>query len=83
MLVAGLWIPVYGSQVGEGWLYGAGVFLPDKLGWSGTLIFTLVFLTIVYAFVTCNKNKPESILCMVFLRIKSYIAHSILKGGSS
>lgn len=52
MLVAGLWVPIYGFTVGKGWLYGAQVFLPEKLGWGYALIITLTILTAFYIFVT-------------------------------
>ncbi len=60
MLVAGLWVPLYGSQVGAGWLYGKGVFLPDMFGWTGALIFSITILAAFYIFVTwleARKNK--------------------------
>lgn len=59
MLAAGLWVPVYGSQVGKGWLYGQPVFLPDKLGWGGALIFTLAILISFYLFVTWLEVRKK------------------------
>jgi uncharacterized membrane protein YedE/YeeE len=52
MLAAGLWVPIYGFNVGKGWLYGNPVFLPEKFGWGYALIITLAFLTAFYIFVT-------------------------------
>ncbi len=65
MLVAGLWVPVYGFNVGKGWLYGTPVFLPDKLGWGYALIIVLTILTAFYFFVrwieiTASKRKELS-----------------------
>ncbi len=65
MLVAGLWVPVYGFNVGKGWLYGTQVFLPEKLGWGYALIITLTILTAFYIFVTwieitASKRKELS-----------------------
>lgn len=59
MLVAGLWVPVYGSQVGDGPLYGEGVFLPERLGWAGALITTLTILIGFYIFVTWLEKKAK------------------------
>lgn len=59
MLVGGLWVPVYGSQVGKGWLYGQKVFLPDRLGWVGTIVITLLFLTVFYIFVDWSEKREK------------------------
>lgn len=57
MLVAGLWVPIYGFNVGKGWLYGTQVFLPEKLGWGLALIITLAILIAFYIFVTWIEIK--------------------------
>lgn len=59
MLVAGLWVPLYGEQVGKGWLYGKTIFLPEKFGWGGSLIGALVVLLAFYIFVTWIELKKE------------------------
>lgn len=59
MLVGGLWVPVYGSQVGTGPLYGKGVFLPQMFGWTGALIFTVAILSAFYIFVTMIERKKK------------------------
>jgi len=59
MLVAGLWVPIYGSQVGTGKLYGSPLFLPDKFGWGGTLIGVLAILIAFYIFVTWIELKKK------------------------
>ncbi len=60
MLAGGLWVPVYGSNVGMGSLYGKGVFMPDKFGWTGALIISFTILAVFYIFITwleARKNK--------------------------
>jgi hypothetical protein len=60
MLAGGLWVPVYGSNVGMGSLYGKGVFMPDMFGWAGALIISITILIAFYIFVTwleSRKNK--------------------------
>ncbi len=65
MFIGGLWVPIYGFQVGQGWLYGEKVFLPDlilpvfqlKFGWAGSLIFTFIILAGLYALVTYIEKK--------------------------
>lgn len=52
MLVGGLWVLLYGKQVGVGALNGKGVFLPERLGWTGALIFSITGLIAFYIFVT-------------------------------
>lgn len=59
MLVAGLWVPIYGSQVGRGWLYGQRVFLPDRFGWGSALIITLAILMAFYIFVTWIEKRSK------------------------
>lgn len=59
MAAAGLWVPVYGSKVGEGWLYGKPVFLPDKFGWGGALILSLTVLICLYLFVTWIEVRKK------------------------
>ena len=61
MLAAGLWVPLYGSQVGDGPLYREGVFLPERLGWGGALIITLTVLTGFYIFVAWTEKKTKSL----------------------
>lgn len=63
MLTGGLWVPVYGSQVGTGQLYGKRVFLPDMFGWAGALIFSIAILIAFYIFITrleAGKKKISS-----------------------
>jgi len=57
MLVAGIWVPLYGHKVGDGWLYGKGVFLPDRLGWAGALTASLSVLVLFYFFVLRLERK--------------------------
>ncbi len=60
MLVAGLWVPIYGYQVGEGWIYnGEEIFLPEKFGWAGAVLITLVILIGFYIFVTLIEKKAK------------------------
>jgi len=60
MLSAGSWILIYGKQVGEGWLYGKPVFLPDTLGWVGSLAAIFIFLGLFYLLITwLEVNKRE------------------------
>jgi uncharacterized membrane protein YedE/YeeE len=61
MLAAGLWIHIYGSPVGEGWLYGKPVFLPKVLGWYGAVAFVFGFLLLFYiAIRMVEKTKHET-----------------------
>ena len=60
MFVAGLWVPIYGLQVTQGDLYGRPLFLPDKLGWEGSLIITLAILTAFYLFVTWVEIRKKT-----------------------
>ncbi len=60
MLSAGSWVLIYGKQVGEGWLYGKPVFLPDTLGWVGALAAVFGFLVLFYLLITWLEiNKRE------------------------
>jgi len=59
MLIAGLWVPLYGYQVGNGWLYGPQIFLPDKLGWAGALIMVLLTLAGCYTFFTWIEIRKK------------------------
>ncbi|RJQ20544.1 MAG: hypothetical protein C4560_04920 [Nitrospiraceae bacterium] len=59
MLVAGLWVPLYGEQAGNGRLYGKTIFLPDKLGWGGALIGMLAILSAFYFFITWLELKKK------------------------
>ena len=59
MLVAGLWVPIYGFQVGKSGLYGQAVFLPEKFGWAGALIITLAILMAFYIFVTWIEVRKK------------------------
>jgi membrane protein DedA with SNARE-associated domain len=59
MVAAVLWVPIYGSKVGEGWLYGKPVFLPDKFGWGGALILILSALIGLYLFVTWIEVRKK------------------------
>ena len=48
MLSAGSWMLIYGKHVGEGWLHGKPVFLPDIFGWVGGLAAVLLFIGSFY-----------------------------------
>jgi uncharacterized membrane protein YedE/YeeE len=48
MLSAGSWVLIYGQHVGEGWLYGKPVFLPNLLGWPGSVAVVFLFLGLFY-----------------------------------
>jgi len=61
MLVAGLWVPIYGSQVGTGKLYGKPLFLPEKLGWGGALVFSLSVLALFYFFVSWVEFRKKKV----------------------
>lgn len=61
MLVAGLWVPFYGSQVGTGRLYGTPVLLPEKFGWGGALFITLSVLTLFYFFAAWIEFRKKRI----------------------
>jgi len=60
MLAAGSWVLVYGAKVGEGWLYGPKVFLPDVLGWPGALIAASLLLTIFYILLVFVEVKTKN-----------------------
>lgn len=47
-LTAGSWTLLYGRHVGEGWLYGRPVFLPDRLGYLGAVAAVFAFLAVFY-----------------------------------
>ncbi|MBE3581972.1 MAG: YeeE/YedE family protein [Thermoanaerobacteraceae bacterium] len=51
MLTSGAWVHLYGHRVGEGWLYGRPVYLPEVLGWGGALAFVYGFLLLFYLFI--------------------------------
>ncbi len=51
MLTSGAWVHLYGQKVGQGWLYGKPVYLPEALGWGGALIFVYGFLLLFYLFI--------------------------------
>lgn len=60
MLSAGSWTLIYGKHVGEGWLYGKPLFLPDQLGWVAGLASVLLFLALFYLFIVwleARKNE--------------------------
>ncbi len=63
MLAGGLWVPVYGKNVGMGSLYGKGIFMPDMFGWSGALLISITILIAFYIFTRWveAKNKKASI----------------------
>ncbi len=52
MLSAGSWVLIYGKHVGEGWLYGKPVFLPNVFGWVGALAVVFLFLGLFYLLIT-------------------------------
>lgn len=51
MLSAGSWVLIYGKHVGEGWLYGKPVFLPNLFGWVGSIASVFLFLALFYLFI--------------------------------
>lgn len=53
MLTSGAWVHLYGQKVGQGWLYGKPVYLPEALGWGGALAFVYTFLLVFYLFILC------------------------------
>lgn len=61
MLVGGLWVPIYGSQVLKGKLYGQGVFLPDMFGWANALIITITILIAFYILITWIEAGKKKI----------------------
>jgi hypothetical protein len=61
MLAGVLWVPLYGQKVGHGWLYGKGVFMPDRFGWPVAVAGTLFSLVLFYIFVTWIERKSKAI----------------------
>ena len=61
MLAGGLWVPVYGSTVGTGSLYGKGIFMPDMFGWTGAIVLTLSILISFYIFITRLETGNKAI----------------------
>ncbi len=59
MLAGGLWVPLYGHTVGNGWLYSKGVFMPDMFGWTGALAVTLSSLVIFYFFINRFESRKK------------------------
>ncbi|MBI4620369.1 MAG: YeeE/YedE family protein [Desulfobacterales bacterium] len=62
ILTAGSWVLVYGKHVGEGWLYGKPVFLPNVFGWFGAVSLVFLFLAVFYALITwveVGKNEKN------------------------
>ncbi|BCV21954.1 hypothetical protein hamaS1_20230 [Moorella sp. Hama-1] len=51
MLTSGAWVHIYGQKVGEEWLYGKPVYLPQLWGWGGALAFIYGFLLLFYLFI--------------------------------
>jgi uncharacterized membrane protein YedE/YeeE len=60
MLAAGSWVLLYGAKVGEGWLYGSKVFLPDVLGWPGALIVSSLMLVVFYIILVLVEVKKKN-----------------------
>jgi len=60
MLAAGSWVLLYGAKVGEGWLYGSKVFLPDVFGWPGALIVSGLILAVFYAILVLLEVKKNN-----------------------
>jgi len=60
MLAGALWVPLYGQQVGQGWLYAKGVFMPDRFGWPLALAITMSALVIFYFFITWLDNRSKT-----------------------
>ena len=61
MLAGGLWVPVYGSTVGTGSIYGKGIFMPDMFGWTGAIVLTLSILISFYIFIARIENRIKII----------------------
>lgn len=60
ILSAGSWMLIYGKHVGEGWLYGKPVFLPNIFGWTGGLAVVFLFLGAFYLLIVrLEVNKDE------------------------
>ena len=59
MLAAGSWVLLYGAKVGEGWLYGDPVFLPDVYGWPGALVLGFGILIIFYIILVFVEVKTR------------------------
>ena len=60
ILSAGSWMLIYGKHVGEGWLYGKSVFLPNIFGWIGGLAVVFLFLGAFYLLIVwleVNRNE--------------------------
>lgn len=57
MLTSGAWTGIYKHKVGQGWLYGSPVFLPEKLGWAGAFLVIFGFLFIFYLIITWLEGK--------------------------
>ncbi len=57
MLAAGSWVHLYGQKVGQGWLYGPKLFLPNLLGWGGALAAASLTLALFYLFLTWVEAK--------------------------
>ena len=60
MLTAGLWVRIYGGQVGTGRLYGKPVFLPNVLGWYGSVAFVFAFLGLFYLAIKIVEKRHEA-----------------------
>ncbi|MFC1917574.1 YeeE/YedE thiosulfate transporter family protein [Chloroflexota bacterium] len=60
MLAAGSWVLLYGAKVGEGWLYGPKVFLPDVFGWTGALIAGGLMLVVFYIVLVLVEVKKSN-----------------------
>ncbi len=60
MLAGALWVPLYGEQVGQGWLYAKGVFMPDSFGWPAAVAITLSALAAFYFFVAWLDNRAKT-----------------------
>jgi uncharacterized membrane protein YedE/YeeE len=57
MLTSGAWTGIYGHKVGQGWIYGSPVFLPEKIGWAGSFAVIFGFLILFYLFITWMEEK--------------------------
>lgn len=56
-LTSGAWTGIYGSKVGQGWIYGPTVFLPEKIGWLGSFLLIYGFLLLFYLFILWMEGK--------------------------
>lgn len=56
-LTSGAWTGIYGYKVGQGWIYGPSIFLPDTIGWLGSFLLIYSFLFLFYLFILWMEGK--------------------------